>query len=273
MTKQVSYNSWMRTIIKQWEANASARFKELSRNKDHTYSEILCPILVALLSRFACGTSVLDAGCGLGFFTDYATRERFEVSGVDVSPNCVKLARSTFPQLRFCCKSITSFSMSNNNAFDACVANMLLHNVPNVADVLRSVSLLLKPRGVFIGCIPHPVHWFASRRLMSTRILIDNEQAYLTPFKIRNSAVHPAPFTYFDRSCEYYWDMMAKAGFCAIQAVSFDDVNWLPKDIVFFVASRRTRAKGHVADLFREHDQQSNDHSGPQCDRDELKIR
>lgn len=235
---QKHFNSFS-FIAKQWDCNARYRFQELFSGQDQTYKNILCPLLYKLLSDVSPGRTVLDVGCGLGFFSDYIHNLGFDVVGIDIASDCISIARENFPSLKFHATNILDYSKEEHDRYDACVANMFFHNVPNIEEIAESIYDLLKPKGVLIGCIPHPVFWFNHRRQQAKRILVNGRTAYLAPFKIRGSSVHPAPFTYFDRNCDDYWRAFTNIGFSEVHAVSFEKRSDVPNDLVFFVAQKK----------------------------------
>lgn len=46
------------------------------------------------------GESLLDVGCGDGFWADILA-ERFKVTGIDISPEGIEIARTKYPNIRF----------------------------------------------------------------------------------------------------------------------------------------------------------------------------
>jgi|GEM_PF-773558 len=234
-------------IAGQWDANAETRFGELNSRSDYTYDNVLCPLLFKLIEKNARGRVVLDVGCGLGFFSDYINDRGFNVTGIDISSNCIALAQKNFPTVKFEKSNVIDFAAGNKEVFDACVANMLFHNVPNLEGAATAISKVLKSKGVLVGCIPHPEFWFNNRKSASTPLSVFGETAYLAPFKIHGAASHPSPFTYFDRKEEHYWNALRTAGFAEIEALSIEKNSTVPRDLIFFVASKGRR-QNHVTD-------------------------
>lgn len=72
------------------------------------------PWLRAVLDAFAEQVRdvgpVLDAGCGPGWISAYLHERGVEVSGVDLSPRMVELARERYPHLRFDVASVTELT-------------------------------------------------------------------------------------------------------------------------------------------------------------------
>jgi len=72
---------------------------------------------------------VLDLGCGSGIpFSKYLSK-RFEVTGIDISPNQIKLAKINVPQGRFYCGDMTSLKFPDNS-FNGMLAFYSIIHVP-----------------------------------------------------------------------------------------------------------------------------------------------
>ncbi len=239
MTKSKKNSDVDGIIASQWGRNSQYRFKELNSGQDKTYANILCPVLHELLENHSSGRVVLDAGCGLGFFSAYIHKRGFNVTGIDISSECVSIARKKFPFLSLSTKGIVEFTESKREFFDACVANMLFHNVPNIKNMAEAFFQTLKPGGVLIGCFPDPELWFGRKCQSAKRITVCGKKAYLAPFKIKGADIHPSPFIYFHRQLTDYLQVLQQAGFASVHAISCETISWLPDDLVFFVAKKQ----------------------------------
>jgi len=111
------------------------------------------PYLRAALTLFAAEADgpVVDVGCGPGQFTGYLASLGAEVSGIDLSPAMVGLARSAHPGLRFEVGSMTDLALP-----DASVAGVLafwsLIHVPDdeVPVALGHFRRVLRPGGLLV---------------------------------------------------------------------------------------------------------------------------
>ena len=111
------------------------------------------PYLRAALTLFAAEADgpVVDVGCGPGQFTGYLASLGAEVSGIDLSPAMVGLARSAHPGLRFEVGSMTDLALP-----DASVAGVLafwsLTHVPDdeVPVALGHFRRVLRPGGLLV---------------------------------------------------------------------------------------------------------------------------
>jgi len=68
------------------------------------------------------GRSVLDVGCGTGFFTAYYLARGARVTGVDIAPTSVERLRARFPAARFLLADVSEVEVEGTfdlvNAFD-----------------------------------------------------------------------------------------------------------------------------------------------------------
>lgn len=70
-------------------------------NNEHKESTWWMPGVEAFLAMVPQGGSVLDVGCGPGFKAKYIVDRGFDVTGVDISPRMIALAREAAPEARF----------------------------------------------------------------------------------------------------------------------------------------------------------------------------
>ena len=105
------------------------------------------------------GQSVLDLGCGFGWHCKYAAEHgASRVLGIDSSEKMIRTARK-----RNCGDNIT-YQVCELEAYDypenayACViSNLVLHYLADLDLIYRNVFKTLKPGGVFVFNIEHPV--------------------------------------------------------------------------------------------------------------------
>ncbi len=98
--------------------------------------------------------SVLDAGCGYGFFANYVRQAGVRVAGMDIVEECVDYARSTFGlDVTWC-----EFGLYETaNRFDAIVACDVLEHVDDPASFLTKCRKLLNDGGVVYLQVPNVV--------------------------------------------------------------------------------------------------------------------
>ena len=91
------------------------------------------------------GVRVLDVACGTGvLFPDYK-RNGADVTGIDISPEMVKIAKEKFPEAEVICGDVLDFSISEK--FDAV---MIYNAFPHFAEpekLIEKLSEILKVSG------------------------------------------------------------------------------------------------------------------------------
>jgi len=114
------------------------------------------PSLPAGLTRAGART-VLDLGCGSGWLSVFLARQRFAVTGVDISPHAIELGRQWAAQegldIHFEVGDIARLSYPDG-VFDAVVANSIFEHLTHdlATMTLARLKHILVPGGAFVGC-------------------------------------------------------------------------------------------------------------------------
>lgn len=105
------------------------------------------------------GRRVLDLGCGYGWHCGYAARQGAEeVLGIDASGKMLAEAekRNPGPSITYRKCTLENYEYPENR-WDLAVSNLVLHYVADLGDIFRKVHRTLKPGGVFLFNMEHPV--------------------------------------------------------------------------------------------------------------------
>src|SRR5215212_9745647 len=107
-----------------------------------------------LLDRLPDGAAVLDLGCATGELLTRQLAQRFTVTGVDISPRQIELAKQRISQATFIRADMTELEFPPES-FDAVAAFYSLTHVPreDVALLLRSIYAWLRPGGLFVASL------------------------------------------------------------------------------------------------------------------------
>lgn len=103
------------------------------------------------------GKDILDLGCGSGWLSIYLGRQGYRVSGVDIAPHAVELARSWANQeqlpLEFFAQDIASLNFPADK-FAAAVANSIFEHLTwdLAVNTINHLQEVISPSGLFIGC-------------------------------------------------------------------------------------------------------------------------
>lgn len=97
------------------------------------------------------GKAVLDVGCGGGILSESLAREGGSVTGIDVAPRVLSIAKLHLheSELSVDYREITVEDQAGETpeGFDVVTCMEMLEHVPEPASVIRSVQELLKPGG------------------------------------------------------------------------------------------------------------------------------
>jgi SAM-dependent methyltransferase len=99
---------------------------------------------------------VLELGCGEGRVCRDLTARGYRVTGVDVAPTMVRLARESDPagDYRVCDAAALPFVDAE---FDLVVAYNSLMDVDDLEGTVREAARVLEPGGRFAICVTHPL--------------------------------------------------------------------------------------------------------------------
>ena len=95
------------------------------------------------------GVDVLDVACGTGvLFPDYLSQDVGSLTAVDISPEMVRIAREKFPgdKVTVCCGDVEELDFDKQ--FDCIVVYNAFPHFPEPAQLIQSLSGLLKPGGI-----------------------------------------------------------------------------------------------------------------------------
>jgi SAM-dependent methyltransferase len=101
-----------------------------------------------LVARLADGSRVLELGCGGGTPETQRLAQRFELTGVDISPRQVERARAAIPGAEFRRADFTELELPAGS-FDAVCAFYVFNHVPRdlLEPLLARIQLWLVPGG------------------------------------------------------------------------------------------------------------------------------
>ncbi len=120
---------------------------------------------IALVNRYEPGRSLLDIGCGEGFFLSMAARAGYTVKGVDLSSDAAEYARETFG-VDVEAKPLEELQFPEN-CFDVVTLWQVLEHVPYPLGLLKEVHRILRPEGLLVVSTPN--FDGAPARVMGTR--------------------------------------------------------------------------------------------------------
>lgn len=111
------------------------------------------------------GRTVLDAGCGYGHDLPFYAKRGALVYGTDPSRAMIALARQHCPDCadRLSVQPIRRTSFPDR-FFDVVTSIYALHNEPDLEPALREMHRIVKPTGLFLYLVQHPLFVFQLTR-------------------------------------------------------------------------------------------------------------
>jgi 2-polyprenyl-3-methyl-5-hydroxy-6-metoxy-1,4-benzoquinol methylase len=120
--------------------------------------------IIEMLKK-AKSTKVLETGCGNGFLSLELAREGFDVTGLDISPESIKIASGYLDiqkdkeslSLKYLCENLTEYKEYQGESI---VFFGFLHHLPPdvLKDFVKMISEKMKPGQIFLGIEPRYDH-------------------------------------------------------------------------------------------------------------------
>jgi SAM-dependent methyltransferase len=136
-----------------------AGYSQLGRSLDGLGGAAEWPAIHALLPHLP-GCSVVDLGCGFGWFCRWAREQgAAQVLGLDVSENMLERARADTNDaaVRYEKADLEHLGLPEAS-FDLVYSSLALHYVERLPELLATVHRGLKPDGALVFSVEHPIY-------------------------------------------------------------------------------------------------------------------
>jgi SAM-dependent methyltransferase len=216
-------------VARCWDANAPVWARHVRAGYDVHRRLYHGPAFLECVGNLA-GLEVLDAGCGEGVNARELARRGARVTGVDVSPKMVELARDEEARaplgIRYELASMSDLQPFGEAAFDAVVSFMALHDCADYEGAVREFCRVLRPGGLLAYVICHPCFTYgfpvwdrnARGEVIGVRLGDYFEEGSCVErwrFHAAADAAQVEPFTviYFNRRLSDYLNPLCATGF------------------------------------------------------------
>ena len=149
-----------RSVREAWDRTAAGFDRAQTSGMDYYRLDFFGPAQVEM-----CGDvrdmSLIDVGCGSGYFAREMARRGARVTGIDVSPEMISIAerREAGAPLGISYRAgdaAALHSLVTPASFDIATSCLALQDMPNVPAVVRGVYDALRPGARFVASITHP---------------------------------------------------------------------------------------------------------------------
>ncbi|CCQ17145.1 Methyltransferase [Rhodococcus sp. AW25M09] len=107
-------------------------------------------LLATFADRVPAG-EVLEVGCGSGRITEHVHRLGLDVTGIDLSPNMIDVARREYPHLRFLVGSMESLDARDNSVAGIVAWYSIIHTPPeHLPAVFAELNRVVVPDGLLL---------------------------------------------------------------------------------------------------------------------------
>ncbi len=136
--------------------NVAGWYDDVVNDPDSYQVQVILPNVVRITAPKK-GDKVLDLACGQGFFSHALAAQGAIVTGIDISPELVSLAKKHAGHTEeFFVSSADDLSKFKNKSFDSVVCVLAIQNIERMNEAFREVGRILKDGGKFVLVINHP---------------------------------------------------------------------------------------------------------------------
>lgn len=138
-----------------WGHVADWYHQHVDENTDTFHEQVIKPNLLQVLGNVK-GKHIIDVACGEGFFSRALAGEGALVTGIDIAPELIELAKKAGPtDIRYLVASADRIPLPDSS-FDSALCVLALQNIERLSATLAQVSKLLKSGGEFVIVLNHP---------------------------------------------------------------------------------------------------------------------
>jgi ubiquinone/menaquinone biosynthesis C-methylase UbiE len=126
-------------------------------NDDDSYQvKVLLPNVIRIVAPKK-GDVILDLACGQGFFSHALAAKGARVTGVDIAPELIEIAKKHASHTEeFLVSSADGLDKLRAGTFDAAVCVLAIQNIEKMGQAFKEASRVLKPGGRFVVVLNHP---------------------------------------------------------------------------------------------------------------------
>jgi 2-polyprenyl-3-methyl-5-hydroxy-6-metoxy-1,4-benzoquinol methylase len=153
------------------------------------------------------GLTILDAGCGEGYLSRVLASRSAKVTGIDVSPRLIQIAREKDPDgaIEYRVGDLSKPLPEYEEHFDAIASRLVLNDVYDYKGFIATLTSVLKPGGRLVVAMNNPYSYVVRKHLSD---YFDSGSAYL----YRGMAAEGIRVHLCHRTLEEYLDTFLACG-------------------------------------------------------------
>ena len=172
------------------------------------------PATLSLLPDKLSTLKVLDAGCGSGLYAKKLAKDGAEVIGVDISQVMIDIAKRETPEdlnIDYRVGDLYQLNKIANN-IDLIICSYVLENIDDITSIFKEFYSVLKPEGICIFSISHPIRAMAVREKIEEKEIWKLENYFERGMRISDFG-HGLKVKKYKRTISDYLMACIKAGF------------------------------------------------------------
>jgi 2-polyprenyl-6-hydroxyphenyl methylase/3-demethylubiquinone-9 3-methyltransferase len=99
--------------------------------------------------------SILDAGCGNGYFAYFLESKGYRTIGIDISNKAIKKAKTVYPGIKFKVCSLEDKLFFEDKMFDVVWSTEVIEHIYYIYNYLFEMNRILKLGGLFVITTPY----------------------------------------------------------------------------------------------------------------------
>jgi 2-polyprenyl-3-methyl-5-hydroxy-6-metoxy-1,4-benzoquinol methylase len=154
------------------------------------------------------GLLTLDAGCGEGYFSRILARFGARVTGIDISPSLIEIARAKDPQgiIAYQVADLSQPLPAYQNYFDLIVSHLVLNDVNDYRGFLATMAAVSRSGGRLVMSLNNPYSYVIRGHITN---YFESDKAFL----YRGMAEQGVQVHFYQRTLEEYLDACMSVGF------------------------------------------------------------
>lgn len=146
--------------VNDYDKFASKRQQDLIEGRKPSHRFVEKPMMRSMLPNLE-NKKVLMLGCGTG--EESKLLETFgasskQLTGIDLSSKSIEIAKKSYPNIEFVVGDMNDLPFQSDS-FDFVYSSLAIHYNATPEKVYEEVYRILKPNGMFLFSVGHPLRW------------------------------------------------------------------------------------------------------------------
>jgi len=240
----------IKEVARAWDVEAPIRSAELLGEADSVYAA-LTDFLESTILNLTGGARcrVLDAGCGVGFVSARLAELGYALTGTDVSRTSVEIARTIHhgpPALRFEVDDPVAPRSSWCDGYDVALANMVVHNTPDINSFLAKIAGVLESEGILVLTTTDPRAYLRKQGIEHDYGV---ERRFEFPLRPCDATSAREAVPYWHRPLGAYYDALREAGFARALQIRPERLGGRRADDVLAIVATKSSSPESTRDL------------------------